>query len=274
MVLTRARSPEAYFDAPIGKWLAGKSFLLWAASPTLAGSIYFSRPSEDEIAVLLGFATLAGHPAFTPPFDVVVDASGIDGLSTEAFEALVGHVEFMKVYGKRVRRVGCVRPRGMVGAALAGVFYEAVRETFEAALFADRREAFTWVAHPEGAVVAAELEGVVASVHSTPTELQRLRALLAEHRGIRDLPGAARELAIAPRSLQRVLQASGTTFSAEAERTRVAAAERMLLDDDLKIEVLARRTGFASASHLARAFRKATGETPADFRRRRRTATS
>jgi AraC-like DNA-binding protein len=49
---------------------------------------------------------------------------------------------------------------------------------------------------------------------------------------------------------------------------RVAAARRLLLDDPtLTVESIAAKVGFSNSSHLALAFRRHTGSSPAVFRR-------
>ena len=269
MPLVAAPSLEAFRAAPIGRWIAGESFLLWASTPTLAGSVYFAKPAEVEWSALLLLADLPRHPAFQPPFDCVVDASGVDGLSPAAFDALLGHVPDMWGYSGLVRRLAVVRPRGFVGAALTGVFYDAVRSRFPAALFEERSEAFAWLERRDTGPVAGELSELIARVRVTPPLLRKLREHLTARRGGSDLRTAAEAVNLTQRSLQRHLGEWKTSFRVEAQRARIAAAEAMLLDRDLKIEVVAARAGFASGSHLARSFRSHTGESPAEFRRRR-----
>jgi AraC-like DNA-binding protein len=232
--------------------------------------VYFSRPLEDEYSELLRVAAVARHESLRPPYDCVVDASGLDDLSPAAFEALLAHVDAMQAYGPLVRKVGCVRPRGMLGAALSGVFYEAVRTRFSAALFERRAEAFAWLGRDDAANVAAEIDARVDDARQTPALLRRLRERMHDKGRALDLAHASHALGVTKRTLQRSLQDAGTTFRDEAERARIAVAERMLLDESVKIDLVAQRAGFASASHLARSFRRHTGETPADFRRRRR----
>jgi AraC-like DNA-binding protein len=50
-------------------------------------------------------------------------------------------------------------------------------------------------------------------------------------------------------------------------RTRLAA--RLLREGDLKLEAVARASGFSGANYLCRVFKKRAGVTPAEFRRRR-----
>lgn len=49
---------------------------------------------------------------------------------------------------------------------------------------------------------------------------------------------------------------------------RVAA--QLLIATDDKVEAIARAVGYATASRLAEAFRKLLGETPAEYRAKRR----
>jgi AraC-like DNA-binding protein len=251
--------------------VSGSSYLLWAATPTLVGAAYFSRPSAEEWTSLVAASDVARHSSLRPPYDAVIDAGALDTLTTEAFDALVDYLDFVRAYAPLVRRVAIVRPRGIVGAALAGLFYEAVETYFVCALFQEANDAFTWLGRSDAAPVAAEVAALVDVALGTPDLLRKVRAYLASVGGRGDLRHAARTIGMAERSLQRGLQEAGTTFRAEGDRARLALAERLLLEDDAKVETLARKSGFNSASHLARVFRRHTGETPAEFRRRRRT---
>lgn len=64
----------------------------------------------------------------------------------------------------------------------------------------------------------------------------------------------------------------GTTPARFANRLRIDEAKRRLRNSDDPTEVLAFALGFTDASHFGRTFRKATGESPAGYRRRRRGA--
>jgi AraC-like DNA-binding protein len=269
-VLTRAASLDDFLARPLRRYVVGKSYLLWVASPTLAGAVHFARPGPEEIVELLGAATLPLHPSLRPPYDALIDASRLDELTIGAFEALVGHLRDAQAFSPLIRRVACVRPRGMLGATLAGLFYEGVQAHFPCALFQEPTEAFAWLAHPEAAPIACEVLALIETLAQTPPLLRRLREHLAAARGQSDLRSAARALGVAERSLQRHLREAGTTFRVESDRVCIALAERLLLRDDTKIETVALDAGFNSASHLARMFRRHTGETPAEFRKKRR----
>jgi AraC-like DNA-binding protein len=61
----------------------------------------------------------------------------------------------------------------------------------------------------------------------------------------------------------------GTTPARFANRLRITEAKRRLRHSRDPIELLAFELGFSDASHFSREFRKTTGDSPAEYRRRR-----
>ena len=87
------------------------------------------------------------------------------------------------------------------------------------------------------------------------------------HRGI----GVTEVLRIVPtrrRTLEhRFRELIGRSILDEVQRCRVARAKNLLATTDIKLSVVAQRSGFGSAGRLCRVFRQVTGDTPAGFRR-------
>jgi AraC-like DNA-binding protein len=265
-----AASPEEMLAAPLGKYYAGSSFVVWVQSPTLAGSVYFGRPSEEDFPALMALGPLPLSPALTPPFDAVIDCTRLDGLSVAAFEALVRHLAEVGGVTQRVHRAAVVRPGNMTGATLGGLFYEWVATRFAAALFTDPVEAYRWLGRPDGDGERLAVEAALTEALGVPSFLRGLREWLGVHLDEPSVTTAARALGLSPRSLQRHLQGAGTHFRGEVDRARVRAAEALLIDGGDKLEIIARQVGCGSLSHFSTLFRRATGETPSDFRSRRR----
>lgn len=67
--------------------------------------------------------------------------------------------------------------------------------------------------------------------------------------------------------IRRFGQSTGTTFGTFLARTRLMAASELLRSDDQTIATVAATVGYQSESAFSRAFREATGTTPARFRR-------
>lgn len=78
----------------------------------------------------------------------------------------------------------------------------------------------------------------------------------------------AHELALSPRSLSRHLQDEGTSLSNIVEALRIAHAEQLLSGGARPVQEIARLVGYTDASSFSRAFKRATGRTPAEARER------
>ncbi|MEO8703375.1 MAG: AraC family transcriptional regulator ligand-binding domain-containing protein [Kofleriaceae bacterium] len=90
-----------------------------------------------------------------------------------------------------------------------------------------------------------------------------LRTTLADPRA----DAIAASLHMSARTLQRRLEAEGTTFSEVVDRTREAVARELLLEPALALGEIAYRVGFADLATFSRAFKRWTGKPPGLFRR-------
>jgi AraC-like DNA-binding protein len=260
---------EQFRRDPVGRYLAGRSFLLWVYDETLAGSMYFGRPDERDFPTLLAMADMPFHERLAQKWDAVVDCSGMDVLQPEAFEHLSRYVPFIAPILARLHRAALVRPPGILGATLAGVYYQAVQGYSSAAMFSDRVEGFRWLERTDGDKACAELDRLAGELSTVPALLRELReALTTTPRGLA-VETVARRLSLSPRSLQRRLNDLGTSFRAEVDRARVRVAESLLVESDLKLQAIGAAAGFMTPSHFSAAFRRITGESPSEFRGRR-----
>jgi AraC-like DNA-binding protein len=267
-VVQLARSVQDFLSAPVGRYVSGRSFIIWAQTPSRLGSAYFGRPDASDFEALRALFALHLNPHLQPPFDAICDGRDLTDIDPSAF-ALLG--EYMtpqwSEIATRVRKLAIVRPRGMPGATLAGVFHETVRPHVDAGLFDDRAPALDWLGLDAGA--RAEVDAAIAAYDGAPPLLRRLREHLAKHLRAAALEESAQALALSARSLQRSLKEHGTSFRGELDLARVRAAERMLADTELKIDAIAREIG-CTPSTFYELFRRATGRSPADFRSGRR----
>ena len=88
------------------------------------------------------------------------------------------------------------------------------------------------------------------------------------HRGI-SVSEVLRAVPTRRRTLEHRFRALlGRSILDEIQRCRVARAKSLLATTDIKLSVVAQRSGFSSAGRLCRVFRQVTKETPAQFRRR------
>jgi AraC-like DNA-binding protein len=82
-----------------------------------------------------------------------------------------------------------------------------------------------------------------------------------------DQAAVARSLGVSSRSLQRGLQALGTSFSEQLDAVRRARSLQLLRDRELSVREIAFMLGYADPRAFYRSFRRWTGHTPADHRR-------
>jgi AraC-like DNA-binding protein len=101
--------------------------------------------------------------------------------------------------------------------------------------------------------------------------LQLIKAQALKRLGDADLTilSAAQTAGIAPKQVQRLFGATGTTFSEFVLEQRLLLAHRLLSDADSrwkKISTIAHDTGFGDLSYFNRSFRRRFGMTPSDWR--------
>ncbi|MEP9386401.1 AraC family transcriptional regulator ligand-binding domain-containing protein [Mesorhizobium sp. KR9-304] len=104
-------------------------------------------------------------------------------------------------------------------------------------------------------------------------KLAGLRDVLAEQvwsqvlAGSVSIESAARSLDTSVRTLQRELHREGTDFRAITNLVRSRRALELLRRPDLSVTQISGSLGYSAPAHFARAFRKATGLGPQEFRR-------
>lgn len=96
---------------------------------------------------------------------------------------------------------------------------------------------------------------------------EALGFLTANLAGSVDIAAAARHCGVTREHLTRLFRRRlGLAPATWLRRERLRHAELLLRSGTLPVAVIARRVGFATASHFVQAFRRATGVTPANFR--------
>lgn len=86
--------------------------------------------------------------------------------------------------------------------------------------------------------------------------------------GSPELSAVARRLAVSPRTLQRQLKQHGIRFEELLDAMRFRAARAYLAQGDIAASEVAYLLGFAGQSAFNRAFKRWSGQTPTEFRRR------
>lgn len=177
-----------------------------------------------------------------------------------------GHLEQL---ARQVTRLALVRPDGIAGAVVAG-FFEVLPRPYPVQIFAATTPALAWMDASDPARLAAALDALHREATGASPIVTALGAVLDRHLSGMSVGGAARELGLSERTLQRRLSAAGTSFLDELHRARLRAAQRLLLDSDVPITTVALEVGCATPQHFSAMFRRFTGCSPSDWRRERR----
>ncbi|MCE9572324.1 MAG: AraC family transcriptional regulator [Deltaproteobacteria bacterium] len=174
--------------------------------------------------------------------------------------------------GTDVARQGIVCGPNL-GAAVVLGFYTMFPPPFPIQTFERRADALAWLGDPAaGEVIGRVVREVGLGGDACLAGLRELLDREPLHQI--SLATAAKCLGIEPRTLQRRLAISGTDFSGELRRARVARAQRLMLDREENLTAIALEVGCSSPSTFSDLFRRITGETPTAWRYRHRVSPS
>ncbi|MBX3162145.1 MAG: AraC family transcriptional regulator [Deltaproteobacteria bacterium] len=103
-----------------------------------------------------------------------------------------------------------------------------------------------------------------------PRSTDELRGAIVAAIGAGDvsIEAVAARLGTGARSVQRRLQAEGRSYKALVDEARLALSQQYLADPSLSLTETAYMLGYSDLSSFSRAFRRWTGSTALDFRRR------
>jgi len=270
----RAATLEEFARDPVQRYVSDATYLHFCATPSLWGLLLWGRPTASD-ARSLGRSLILELAPPAEPHVSIVDASRLEGGDQGAFQAFEYYVT---KHGERLRRwvlrVALVRPPGLHGAMVAGA-YEVMPRPYPVAVFDDARRAFAWLAEEKASRASPDgMASVLAELHAAAAEspglLTSLRTLLDRHLEGVSLADAASALGVSTRTLQRKLGSAKTTFQNEMTDARIRAAKSRLFDSDEALTTIAIDVGCASLQSFTASFRRRTGETPSDWRRRKR----
>ena len=102
-----------------------------------------------------------------------------------------------------------------------------------------------------------------------PAVIQTVRYIEENYAASLVIPRLAQMVDLCTESLARTFKKhQGETIGRFIAKVRVREAAHLLAHTDARIEEIADRTGFPNRAYLSRVFRKITGQSPAEFRRK------
>lgn len=258
---------EEWLTQPVGRYFIGDHHLIWCDRNDRAGTVIWGRLDEAESERLVAAWDFARQ--LQAPYVSVVDFSAVTGIDANAYTNVARFMsDRLPVLARRIRRQALIRPAGVTGAVVAG-FYPTLTPGFEWRDFTDAKTAYAWSC-PDTPELPARLAELTALVRDGTPLMARLRHYLRQCSDQAKLEDAARALGCAERTLQRELAERGSSFREERTRARIEHAASLLIETDLKVEIIGRQVGYNSVTSFVRHFREILGELPGAYRQRLR----
>lgn len=250
-------------DLPVercGVYVRSRCFAFAITTTGLAATLAFGGYDEQEGERLctVWVRTLAG-----PRRDTLVDATAVHRVDASAFVKVRDLLESRRDERARVVRRQAIVSRSDLGSAVVRGYFAMFPPPYPIETFERRGDALAWLGHRECAQEIEEVEGAGAEL------MVRLREWLEQGGAVEgSVERAARALGVTPRTLQRRLSAEGTCYSDELARARVARAQRLMREPERKLSDIALEVGCATPSAFSDLFRKVTGASPSEWKRR------
>ena len=260
-------------DVP--RYVAGEKFVHFCVCPRLWGVVLWGRPGRQD-ALDLGRSLIRELSREASPHSSIIDTTGLTGADVGAFDELTGYVQgnFDRL-AQAVTRLALVRPTGMEGALVAGI-YQVMPRPYPVQIFEEVSAAMTWLIENDPTLAEHKdalpraLEEVVLECTGIPPVVRALRGYLEPNLGKANVSDAAHTLRLSQRTLQRRLSEANTTFHEELALARLGAAQRLMLDSDAALTAIAFEVGCASLQHFSALFRRRTGVSPSAWRSSRK----
>lgn len=258
---------DRLLDARAGRMWSGGDAMAWHPTRTVLGlTLPRSLTSESlgPLASLVERLVRVRREAQVLVLDLSrVLSSGCDEPAMASFQRFV--VAPLSQHPTRVRQAALVGGSGLSQCALIGAVV-AARPDFPWAVYPRLDAALAAVA-PQTPPWVGEVVGAINSELTPLGLVSRVRAIIGDDPGV-SLREVARRLSLAPRSLQRALERSATTFHDERMEVRLELAASRLTRTDEKVTTIAREAGYASLPHFLGIFRARFDLSPTQFRAR------
>jgi len=270
--LVATSDPDEFAAAPVGRCLVRPTFAIWCAAPDLHGSILWGALDERSVREMMSVGTFVHHPdmaarrrGLTDVRDVEhADANVLLGFASSAREQVAG-------WAAGLERQVLIVPTGLDGMLMSGALPLAGIE-HPLKIAHDLETAFAFLEHPGAPAAYAAASAIVAATRGGSALVDRVRAQLRADLDAATIESCAAGLGMSRRTLQRELQAQGTSFSDELRRLRIATAEALLVHTDIKIDAIAVQVGFGTASRMSAMLRRERNCTASELRAKRQSS--
>ncbi len=256
-------SSDAFLASPVGHCLVRDGYLMWCASPSLAGLIHWGSLHSGFIEELIELGShLVLSRLVTPR--VLCDFRDLGTIHLEDVIAFIERTRTPRLLRAHIGGLTVVLPGGLPGIIVAGATV-ALTSVPRLVFTSEISHALSSVGHDAVAGYAA-IEDIAINARGTSLIVTRLRNHIVGNLAGATIESCAAALRTSARSLQRSLRAAGTSFTEQLRRARIDAACQLVRFSDLKIDAVAARVGFGNASRMGSVFRAEFGLTPSQLR--------
>lgn len=263
--------PHIFLAAPVGRCLVGEHILAWYRDPGLTVMVIWGLVTDPDVTCMLAMMEARCRKDARPHL-ALIDFRRMEQVEPAHFERVFSFYEANRErLVEIIERRAVLRPKGFVGAAIEG-YFALLSQTCHNRIFTEMSEALAWLGLPVSDPLPRELQALEERARSTPILVEEFRSHLRRSPQAVTLDGAARALGVSARTLQRQLKEARVSFRSELHLARVLRAQELLRSTDLKLLAIAHEVGVKKPQHLSALFRRLTGESPAGFRSRYRSA--
>ena len=255
-------SAKEFLGQSLDRYFVGRDFIAWHSETGVGGFTAWGRPDAQSAAALCAVLDAGlDREHFS-----LVDVRGLSGIDYAAFDVVFrGIRDRQDDFARTVRKQAVLRPEGVAGAIVLG-FYGLMTVRYPVRHFTTLEDAIDWFGIEDPPRILRELGAMMTAVQGIPDLVARIRATLASSLGRGSPEELARGLGMSRRTLQRKLEAMGTSLRDEVHAFRVERTKVLLHETEASLVVIAEAVGFESVRTLNDVFRKHTGTTPRLFR--------
>jgi hypothetical protein len=171
-------SIRRFVSDPFARYIIRRSFVIWCASPTLAGMTFWGSFDARDAAELVELWEY--NRALSDQHDAVVDASHVRSVHPDGYRHIAGYVRTRTDYAHRVRKQFVVTPPDDVNGAMVAGLATVLRLRVSWRLFG----ALAWLGNADADRACAEIAPVIDEAMASSQALHAVRA--------HPRPGAAR----------------------------------------------------------------------------------
>lgn len=249
------------------RYALGRCFCYWQDGTRANGTFLWGKPLEQDIAELEPYWSLGAGDAAFDGRAAFIDAREVSGIDALGFRRLLSYLQTTQRSLRGVGSVTMVHGGGLVGVITAGLL-NVVRPAypFRAVGAEQLREAFATAGVAD---LFEPVEALRRRAGQAPDIVRAVQAALHQQPDA-STEALARRLGVSVRTLQRRLEAAGSSLREARRRHVLHQAEELLASTALDLDAIAAQVGLVSASHLVAQFRRAHAMTPGEWRARNR----